>query len=86
MAENPNYQMGISHSANEFAKWKKIRIKAGLKSKPNQMSALQSIYFLGAISGYSLQVLSRFAPSGLFVAIRGAIRNKKIPSPKRSLS
>jgi hypothetical protein len=56
MAENPNYQMGISHSANEFAKWKKIRIKAGMKSKPNYKSAFQSIYFLGAISGYSLQV------------------------------
>ena len=81
MAENPNYQMGISNSVNEFAKWKKIRIKAGLKSKPNHKSALQSISFWGAISGYSLQVLSRFTPSGLFVAIRGAaqmISNFKI--------
>ena len=45
MAENPNYQMGISNSASEYAKWKKIRIKAGMKSKPNHKYALQSIYF-----------------------------------------
>ncbi len=32
--------MGISHPANEFAKWCKIRIKAGLKSKPNRKSVL----------------------------------------------
>jgi hypothetical protein len=32
---------------------------------------LRKPYFLGAISGYSLQVLSCFAPCGLFVSIRG---------------
>ena len=45
MAENPNYQMGISHSANEFAKWKKIRIKAGMKSKPYHKSVYSQFLF-----------------------------------------
>lgn len=38
-------------------------------------------FVLGAFSGYTLQVLVRFTPCGLFAAIPGAVKKQLLTSP-----